>query len=78
MEFDAVSLLCPTESEDWADCATTSSTRKLTPYVAQKQLGVVVPTIPASYLSEEFEARTRPAGVLNSQVMIELQFHNFS
>ena len=76
MEFDVVSLLCPTESEDWADCATTFSTGKI-PSAAQKRLGTVVSTIPASSLSEEFGARTRLGGVLNIQVMPELQFHNF-
>ena len=73
-----MSLLCPFESDDGSDCAATFSVGKLAANVAQRQFGEAVPTIPASYLREEFEARTRLPGVLGTQSMMELQFHSFS
>ena len=70
-EYDAVSLLCPSPSEDWKDCFTTCKAGRLPTTVARDLFHENLPLIPAKYLREEFESRSDLAHALSVQAMTE-------
>ena len=70
-EYDAVSLLCPSPSEDWKDCFSTFKAGRLPTTVARDLFHENLPLIPAKYLREEFESRSDLARALSVQAMTE-------
>ena len=74
-EFDAVSMLCPTSTDDWKECAQTFKPCRLGNDAARTQLGENVHLIPIKNLKEEYEARLALAQALSTQSMLEFSVH---
>ena len=76
-EFDQVSLLCPNDSDDWADCDKTFRAEKLDKRIAQRQFEEPLPMIPEELLKREYETRKRLVDALGTQTMAEFAMHLF-
>ena len=76
-EFDAVSLLVPNDSTEWAECDKTFRPEKLDKRIAQKQFDEPLPLIPEDLLKKEYETRKRFIAALRTKTMAEYAMNRF-